>query len=282
MNEGYLIVNCVKSNLTQVELLIKSIRFFDKERPISIVTNEPDLVKYLLYVDNDIFLDPETVFNNDTALYFQSLLKSPYEKTIAFLPDQILTNFNPEVWENLRGMNSIVIPKTRSNFNGEQLPNSVYYHSAIEEKSFGEGSILNAIFYNKNKGCDYALGMAVLISIYYNQNEYIDFFSEFENNAMPAFPEYIWPGWIISLIGKILSFKLSKFDFIDCIDLSLRENSYINDQWSKKPWSEFLSYWVNESGNIKIENYIQSGLIKYNTNAWLTENTLTNLRKKFI
>ena len=47
-------------------------------------------------------------------------------------------------------------------------------------------------------------------------------------------------------------------------------------------WPEFLSYWVNEQGDIKIENYVQLGLVKYNTSAWLTDSTLINLRKKFI
>lgn len=277
--EGYLIVNCNMKNLTRVELLIKSIRLFDKQRPISIIAHEDNLKKYLLYVDQEIYLKHNEILS---ANYYYSLLASPYTKTIAFNPDQILTNFNVEVWENLRGMNSIVIPKTRSSFNGELLDYSLYAHSSVEEKSFGEGSIVDAIFFNRDKGCDYVFGMAVLLSHSYNQNEFIDFFADKENNAMPPFPKYLWPEWLMSLMYKILGFKITKFDFVNLIDLSLRENSYVNDQWSKKPWSEFLSYWVNDQGDIKIENYVQLGLVKYNTSSWLTTETLTNLRKKFI
>jgi hypothetical protein len=279
MTEGYLIVNCNMKNLTQVELMIKSIRLFDKERPISIIAHEENLKKYLLYIDQEIYLEPSTILS---ATYFHSLLASPYTKTIAFNPDQILTNFNIDVWENLRGMNSIVIPKTRSSFNGDLLDYSLYTEGATEKKSFGEGSIIDAIFFNKDKGCDYVFGMAVLIASKYNQNEIIDFFADIENNAMPPFPQYLWPEWLMSLMYKILGFKITKFDFVNLIDLSIRENSYVNDSWSKKPWSEFLSYWVNDHGDIKIENYVQLGLVKYNTSAWLTNDTLTNLRKKFI
>jgi len=279
MTEGYLIVDCKIKNLTQVELLIKSIRLFDKERPISIIAHEDNLKKYLLYIDQEIYLEPSEVI---ASTYFHSLLASPYTNTIAFNPDLILTNFNVDVWENLRGMNSIVMPKTRSNFNGELLDYSLYTEGSTEQKSFGEGSIIDAIYFNKDKGCDYVFGMAVLISSHYNQNEFIDFFEDKENNAMPPFPQYIWPEWLMSLMYKILGLKITKFDFVNLIDLSIRENSYVNDQWSKKPWSEFLSYWVNDQGDIKIENYVQLGLVKYSTGAWLTTDTLTNLRKKFI
>jgi hypothetical protein len=279
MTEGYLIVDCSMKNLTRVELLIKSIRLFDKERPISIIAHEDNLKKYLLYIDQEIYLEPSEIISSK---YFNSLLESPYTKTIAFNPDQILTNFNTDVWENLRGMNSIVIPKTRSSFNGELLDYSLYTQGSVEQKSFGEGSIIDAIYFNKDKGCDYVFGLAVLISYYYNQNQFIDFFADKEDNAMPPFPQYLWPEWLMSLMYKILGLKLTKFDFVNLIDLSIRENSYVNDQWSKKPWPEFLSYWVNDQGDIKIENYVQLGLVKYNTSAWLTTDTLTNLRKKFI
>jgi hypothetical protein len=258
---------------------IKSIRLFDKERPISIIAHEDNLKKYLLYIDQEIYIEPSSILS---ATYFHSLLASPYTKTIAFNPDQILTNFNIDVWENLRGMNSIVMPKTRSSFNGELLDYSLYTEGSTEQKSFGEGSIIDAIFFNKDKGCDYVFGMAVLIASKYDQNEFIDFFADKENNAMPPFPKYLWPEWLMSMMSKILGLKVTKFDFVNLIDLSIRENSYVNDNWSKKPWPEFLSYWVNDRGDIKIENYVQLGLVKYNTSAWLTTETLTNLRKKFI
>jgi hypothetical protein len=279
MSEGYLITNCSADNLLQVELLVKSIKYFDKERPVSIVTHEPGLVEKLSYIDKEVVLttDPEIV----TANYFHSLLNSPYEKTIAFLPDQLLTNFNPEVWENLRGMNGIVLPKHRYNFNGEVLPQSLYHHGSIEEKSFNDSTVLNAVFFNKSKGCDYVFGLAVVIASQYDQNDFIDFFGEIPDNAMPTLPEYLWPEWLMTLLSKILSIKVTKFDFVECIDLTTRENSYNNENWARRSWPEFLSYWVNQQGSIKIENYVQLGLIKYTTNAWLTETTLANLRKKY-
>lgn len=281
MSEGYLITDCSMKNLTQVELLIKSIKCFDPTKPISIIAHEKNLKKYLLYVDNEIFIE-KNKRSIPTAVYFHSLLQSPYEKTITFQPDQLLTDFDPSVWENLRGMNSIVLPKTRFSFNGQTIDSSIYHKGDLEEKSFETSSILNSLYFNKTKGCDYVFGMCVLIASKYNQHTFIDFLAANELTSMPTLPEYLWPEWLMTLMYKILPAKMTKFDYLHCVDLSIRENSYVNNNWSKRPWTEFLSYWVNETGSIKIENFVQNGLIKYNTSAWLTEETLANLRKKYI
>lgn len=279
MSEGYLITNCSHENLVQVELLVKSLRFFDANRPVSIVTQQEGIAQTLSYIDKEIVINNNPELS--TANYYHGLLNSPYEKTIAFAPDQILTNFNADVWENLRGMNSIVLPKNRYNFNGDKIAASMYHHGSTEERSFGDSTILNAVFFNKAKGCDYVFGLAVVIASQYDQNEFIDFFANIPDNSMPSFPEYLWPEWLMTMLTKTLNLKITKFDFVDCVDLAPRENSYVNDNWSKRLWPEFLSYWVNTHGSIKIENYVQSGLIKYATSAWLTEETLANLRKKY-
>lgn len=277
MSEGYLILNCKNNNELQVELLVKSIRFFDKSRPISIIgkidnTSIANIIDKLIKIelpDQDIVV----------AEYFKSLLESPYEKTIAFLPDQILTDFDVNIWENLRGLNSIVLPKTIKNYNNEVISESDYYLRSIEKQTFDENSILNAVYYNKSKGCDYIFGLAITMASQYDQNKFIEFGSNFENHAMPSWPEYIWPEWLMTLLFKIFPNLITKYDFINSIDLSLRENSH-DKNWANKIWPEFLSYWINESGSIKIENFVQLGLIKYNTTSWLNDINLNNLRKK--
>jgi hypothetical protein len=279
MSEGYLIVGCSMKNLTQVELLAKSIRLADPARPISIISYDAGLKDYILHIDQDIIFESRRM--NSTAAYFHSLLKSPYEKTIAFLPDQLLIDFNTDVWENLRGMNSIVIPKTVKSFNGEIIPADQTARGQIEQQSFGEQSVLNAIFFNRNKACDYIFGMCSLLAHNYNQNTFIDFFAKQPNN-MPSFPEKIWPSWLLSMMTQMLPAKITKFNFLECVDLSPREQCYTNNNWATKAWPEFLSCWVNDTGSIKIENFVQTGLVKYNTSSWLTDANLTNLRRRYI
>ena len=275
MSEGYLILNCTRENLVQIELLAKSIRFFDNTRPICILINDESLTDDLSIIGSCIVIEDD---DNVTLRYYKSLLASPFAKTIAFMPDQILTNFNVQIWENLRSMSSIVLIKNRYSYNERILDPALYYHSSIEEKSFGNSSILNTIYFNKDKGCDYVFGFGVMLSSSYDRDQILEHFSSVEHN-LPVFPKYLWPEWTMTLLYETLTFKFSKFDFIHCIDLSRQENNYNNPNWSSMTWSEFLNYWVSDLGQIKIENFVQLGLVKYINTSWLSEESILHLRK---
>jgi len=270
MSEGYLIINGTEENHVEVDLLITSIKRIDPTRPVSVIVNDVNV----RFIEADKVLVLKE--NNPTLLYFKSLLMSPYAKTIGLLPDQLLTMFDTSVWENLRGLDPIVIPKNRYSFSGQIIDPALYPNSSTELKSFGISSVPNAIFFNKEKECDYIFGLATVLCANYNQDQYIEFFAG-KDHEMPTFPKYIWPTWILSLLQLITTSKISTYDFINCIDLSKQENNFINNNWTKR-WSEFLTYWVNDEGVLKIENFVQQGLVKYESSGWLTEETLANLK----
>jgi|Laugresbdmm110dd_1035094.scaffolds.fasta_scaffold12267_4 hypothetical protein len=272
MSEGYLIVNGTVENSIEINLLITSIKKIDSNRPVSVIVNSTD-AKFI-EADSVIFLD-ET---NPTLCYFKSMLMSPYTKTIGLLPDQLLTYFDLGIWENLRSLDPIVLPKHRYLFNNEIVNPVMYSTASIEFKNFGVSSIPNAIFFNKDKGCDYILGLASVLCSSYDQDNYINFFADKEHE-MPPFPKYIWPSWVLSLLQSITEKKISTFDFMHCVDLSKQENNYINNNWTKR-WSEFLTYWVNDEGTLKIENFVQHGLVKYESKGWLTDEILENFKNK--
>jgi hypothetical protein len=270
MTEGYLIINSNKDNVVEVNLLIQSIRNIDPTRSIGVVVNSEDLK--FIDADNVVCVND----SNPTVEFFKSLLASPYTKTIALLPNQLLTSFNTNIWENLRSINSIVLPENRYAYNNKIIDPSLYGLSQTEIKSFNLTSIPNAIYFNKEHDCDYVFGLAIVLSSNYVQNDYIEFFVDKEH-SMPPFPDFIWPSWMLSFLQSITDEKISTFDFMHCIDLSIQENNFINNNWTRR-WSEFLTYWVNDQGVLKIENFVQHGLIKYDSSAWLTEETLENLK----
>ena len=113
MDEGYLIINSHSENVLEVNLLIQSIKKIDSKRPVCVAVSDKDLK--FIEADKVIYVEEQ----NPTVAFFKSMLASPYIKTIAVLPDQILTAFNTDIWENLRGMESIVLPKNRFSFNDE-------------------------------------------------------------------------------------------------------------------------------------------------------------------
>lgn len=272
MSEGYLIINGTTENSIEIDLLIKSIKKIDPERPVSVIVNS--VAAKFIEADSVIILNE----HNPTLCYFKSMLLSPYTKTIGLLPDQLLTYFDLSLWENLRGLDSIVLPEHRYLFNNEVIDPLMYSSSSTEIKSFGINSIPNAIFFNKDKGCDYIFGLASVLCSSYDQDSYIQFFANKEHE-MPPFPKFIWPSWVLSLLQSITEKKISTLDFMHCIDLSKQENNYINNNWTKR-WSEFLTYWVNDECVLKIENFVQHGLVKYESRGWLTDEILENFKNK--
>ena len=179
MSEGYLIINGTEDNALEVDLLIESIKKIDPTRPVGVVVND----KSLKFIEADDIIVVDEI--NPTSLYFKSLLASPYNKTIAFLPDQLLTAFNTRIWENLRGFDAVILPKNRYSFNGNVIDPALYMTGQTEVKSFDISSIPNAIFFNKDKGCDYIFGLAIILCASYSQHDYIDFFAKLQ---------LFWPG----------------------------------------------------------------------------------------
>jgi len=280
MLEGYMIVNATRNNLPQVGLLVHSIKKVDASRPIVVTTFDPELTNIqgitdLIRIEGDI--------KNTVLQYFKSLVETPFEKTIAFLPDQILTAFNVDVWEPLRGMGPIVIPEKKISFSGDRIWPSAYWQDSAEEKTFGYSSVINAIYLNQNMGAKDIIGIAIDICSSYDQTEFLHWIKKKadsgDTTALPVFPEFLLEQWIVSLLRMVLEDKIRVFDFVNCIDLSIQENNFWNPIWSKEPWSKFLTYWVTETSQIKIENFVQHGLIKYQHAGWLSDDNLKMLKK---
>ena len=82
---------------------------------------------------------------------------------------------------------------------------------------------------------------------------------------------------ILKVLNIILKSKKPLILVGGGIKRSKQENNFINNNWTRR-WSEFLTYWVNDSGVVKIENFVQLGLVKYESCGWLNDESLTNLK----
>lgn len=275
--EGYLIPLVTSDNLWQAELLAHSIKSIDPDRRVVAVTR--DLISSSIL--NQV-IQLAGLCDDDNFNYFFSLLNSPFEKTIALMPDQILTKFNTDVWESLRGLGGVVLPKNRHSFSGEQISDTVYWRGNIENKSFGRTSNINAVYINKSEGADELLGFALTLCGNYQQDAAIEWVKEKnklnQEVLLPFFPEYLWSEWVVSFITTLNPERIKRFDFVNCIDLSKQEMNHWNQVWSREHWSTFLNYWVTDTPEIKIENFIQHGLIRYQHAGWLTTERIRLLK----
>ena len=281
MTEGYLILGLTVDNIKQCELLAQSIKRLDSTRPVVAVTYS-DTEFRLIDIDDVVYTDTYTVTPNGLE-YFNSVMSSPFDRTIALLPTQLLTQFNPGVWENLRSLGPIVFPKDMLSYSYEQIDPAIYSTSAAELKAFGYASNINAGYFDKTLGSDDIMGLAMIFASY-NNIEYLSWLQEYKQNnntTLPIFPEYIWPQWIISLVRTISDDRIKIYNFVDCIELKIQDNNTHNNKWSKSTWNTFLKYWVTDSGEIKIENFIQNGLVHYTDVNWMSNDDLTNLTNAF-
>lgn len=280
MKEVY-IINCeTDQQVVSVNMLSKSIRHFDSTREIVVATP----------LAAELFLNQVTIHNyelssNPTLNYFKAVVDVKCDRAIYFKTDQLLTHFTTDCWETLRNLSSIVTLKTRLNFAGNEINPDVYYQDNINLSTLKDTKNINAVYFDFSKNARQLLGFCIDFCSDYDYNKVQDFSNELKQqevqNFLPAFPEFIWPSWVISFVSLLFDEDFIEFDFLDNIDLSLQEYNITDSVWSNKSWNQFLSFWVTEQGQIKIENFIQSGLIKYQNTAWLNDNILGRIQRAY-
>ena len=277
MTEGYLILGA-DDNIERVSLLAKSIKAIDSTRKVAVVTYEH--TKSIDGVDIIVVADK---FSPPSARlqYFYRVMKSPFDRTIAFDKNQLLLSFDVNIWETLRGLGPVVLPDTRNSYSYEAITANSYWTAEIEKNTFNVTPVLNTGYFDKTLGSDDVMGLGMDIAGRYNSMDYIGWVTEYKlanDIALPNFPDHLWPEWIIGFISSITDNKIKFYNFIDCVDLKKQDNNKWNDKWSKLPWNRFLNYWVTDTAQIKIENFIQTGLLHYDDCNWMSSDTINNIK----
>lgn len=280
MKEIY-IINCeTEEQIICAELLSKSIKKFDSNRDIVVTTP----------LSADAFTSSVKIHNyeltsNPTLNFFKAIVDVECDRAIYFKPDQLLTHFSDECWETLRNLSSIVTLKTRLSFSGNPIDPDVYYQDNINVSTLKITKNTNAMFLDFSKQARQLLGFCIDFCSNYNYEDVQEFAATIkengDQNSLPSFPEFIWPSWILSYASLLFDDEFIEFDFLDNIDLSLQEYNISDHVWSGKPWHQFLSYWVSDLGQLKIENFIQSGLVKYQNTVWLNDVIMSRIQRAY-
>jgi len=280
MKEIY-IIHCEQSDdVLSSELLAESIRRFDDSRDIIITTPVP-AVEFSKGTNLHLY----EATPNPTLNYFKSAVDVNCDRAIFFKSDQILTHFSTECWETLRNLSSIVTLKTKLSFAGEEINPKVYYLDSVNIANLGSTKNLNAVYFDFSKNARQLLGFCIDFSSNYDYNSIQQFTHALrEKNAtvaLPAFPEFTWPSWVFTYVSLLFEEEFIEFDFLDNIDLSKQDYNIEDHIWSTRSWHQFLSYWVTDIGQLKIENFIQSGLVKYQNTNWLNDIILARLKQAY-
>jgi hypothetical protein len=270
MKEAY-VIHCEDDKQVQsAELLATTLKFYDSSRPIVVVTPcTPTSFKVI----KEVRAYEST--SNPTLNYFKAIVDLDYDRILYFKPDQLMTHFTIDAWETLRNLSSVVTLEDRLDFAGEKILPDVYYQDSINIKTIQKTTNVNVVYFDFSKSARQLIGFCIDFSSDYSY-ESAQLFVRAAKDAgtavdLPQFPEYIWPSWLLSFASIVFDEEFIKFNFVDNIDLSRQEFNIKDSIWASKRWNHFLSHWFTERGQLKIENFIQSGLIKYENIAWITD-----------
>lgn len=280
MKEVY-VIHCENENeILSAELLSKTITHFDSSRQV-VITTPVSASQFSAGVNVNEYTDT----GNPTLNYFKAIVDVDCDRAIYFKSDQLLTHFSSECWETLRNLSSIVTLKTRFSFSGETIEPSVYYQDSININNLSTTKNVNAVFFDFTKTARQLLGFCIDFSSDYNYKNIKTYITDQINNgvqiSLPTFPEFIWPSWVLSYVSLVFEDEFIEFDFLENIDVSKQEYNTGDHTWSSRSWNKFLSYWISDHGQIKIENFIQSGLLRYQTTAWLDDIIIDKLQTAY-
>ena len=276
MKEVY-IINCEsESDVASTNLLAKTIRKFDTTREIIVTTPNPNS-EFEKFTQVHVYESTA----NPTLNYFKAAVNVECDRAIYLKSDQLLTHFSTDCWETLRNLSSIVTLKTRLGFSGREINPDNYYQDNVNLATLKTTKNINAVYLDYSKQARQLLGFCIDFCSNYNyndvQNYIIDMVTDNNINNLPSFPEFIWPSWLVSFASLVFEDEFIEFDFLDNIDLSRQEYNIIDHIWADTNWNKFLSYWVTEQGQFKIENFIQSGLIKYQNTQWFNDDIIDRI-----
>ena len=269
MKEAY-VIHCENDKQVQsAELLATTLKFYDSSRIVAVTT---PCNATAFKVITTVHTYEST--SNPTLNYFKAIVDLDYDRILYFKADQLMTHFTTDAWETLRNLSSVVTLADRLDFSGEKIQPEVYYQDSINLKTVQETTNTNVVYFDFSKSARQLIGFCIDFSSDYSYESVQSFVRDMRDLGnhvdLPNFPEYIWPSWVLSFTSKVFDDEFIKFNFVDNIDLSRQELNIKDGIWASKRWNHFLSHWFTEQGQLKIENFIQSGLVKYENIAWIT------------
>jgi len=278
MKEIYLINCSNKAELDQAKVLAVSLRHFDKSRPVYIAGPKELEEQY----PNFITFGYESE-GNYTHDYFTALIESDFDRAIYFTPWQICQYFDPAVWEPLRNLTPIVGLNIKKMYNESIIDPSVYFEDKVNIATLNTTFNNSAIYVDNTKNAKKIIGSCIDLAASYSLDEVNQVVEKLlEENKEVAlldnFPDSVWPSWVLSLYSIVYEDLFFKYDFVNNIDLS-RQECANNEQWRTSKWNHFLRYHVDNDGILRIENFVQKGLVTYRDPSWLSDDNIVKLLK---
>lgn len=252
MNKGICVVaqnNSACNYVRQAGMLAKSVKKFNKDEKISIITNDkiPDNMVELF--DQVINIENDTTQLNEWRIRNRKLIYklSPYDETLVFDTDVlVLQNLN-EVWSRLKNEDLYFTTEVRNHRDNKIIYDTFHRKTFIDNKL---PNIYSALFYfKKTKDNDKFFETLELI---------VDNFDEFANVLTPINKQkFCSIDVALAMCVKILNVKISKNKFP-----LIHMKTPLQNLHDVNKWSDSVLTFANNDG-VFINNYKQYGFLHY-------------------
>lgn len=274
MMQGYLTIATRSPNdiqIKQAAALAASIRIVDPDREICLLTDKFDSVpkKYEDVFDSIVEFpygnyDPtEDIMINAWQMY----ASTPYEQTLFINRQTLVLNSMEDIWDSL-SQTDIVLPLKTTNFKGEQRQLKYRYNVHLKNNVPTFNSDL--FYFDKSERPEQFFKMFDVVL-----KDFRRVYLKLINENRPSYFDF---NLLLNITLMMLGEDSSIYKTIPLTVLSL-ENLTLDDDDLPNDWTEYLSSWYSD-GVLKINNHRQSGIICYNSDNFLEDEILDDLRKR--
>jgi len=274
MTQGYITIATKSPGNIQVEqavALASSLKLADPDREFCLVVDKFDSVpqKYEDTFDSIVELpyghyDP----TEDIAINLLQLHAcSTFEHTMYIDRRCIVTHNIDDIWDNIV-LHDYVFSKTVENFRGEPVPLNDKF--SIHERNDIPTYMTDIFYFSRRERSEQFFKMLDVVLKEFRR-VYLKFISE-------GRPGYFDINLLINTTIMMLGEESNIHGHIPYKLLSL-DNLTLDDDDLPTDWVEYLSSWFT-NGTLKVNNHRVSGIICYNSDAFLDEEVLDDYRQR--
>jgi len=221
------------------------------------------------YFDNVITIKSTGVVERELL---DTLTITPYTNTLFLYSDTLVLSDISDIFDNLL-YSPVVFNRTLLDFKGLPITKQLYSDRKIILKNGLKDIWSNAILYKNIDEFKEFILLAHRIITYWDTFKE-QFLTEYSIDDNLKFKFNI----VLCLAQKLSDISVSQG--FNITTLSRQEENTIHYNWAKMNWYKFLNSWILDSGQVKVENFIQHGIWHY-TSTWMTDEIYQRLIKVY-
>jgi hypothetical protein len=221
------------------------------------------------YFNSVIKIKPTDVLERSLL---DTLTITPYTNTLFLYSDTLVLSDISDIFDNLL-YSPVVFNRTLLDFKGLPITKQLYSDRKIILKNGLKDIWSNAILYKNIDEFNEFILLAHRIITYWDTFKE-QFLTEYSIDDNLKFKFNI----VLCLAQKLSDISVSQG--FNITTLSRQEENTIHYNWAKMNWYKFLNSWILDSGQVKVENFIQHGIWHY-TSTWMTDEIYQRLIKVY-